>query len=210
MPGLAASSSIFEFIKLPETYVLHFLEWLIPERVESLDHYIKRLLKAIDNPNPVLIGVSFGGIIVQEMSKIIAVKKVIIISSVKSRQEFPNRLRLAQESSLYKLIPTGLFEDLDQLLRFAFTKTLEKKIKLYKRYMKVNDKIYLDWAIEQVLNWSRDEPDPKVIHIHGTNDPIFPIKNIKNCISIEEASHVLILTHAHILNKILPNIISND
>jgi esterase/lipase len=33
--------------------------------------------------NPVLIGVSFGGILVQEMAKHIDARKVIIISSVK-------------------------------------------------------------------------------------------------------------------------------
>ena len=64
MPGLAASSKIFDYISLPkEKYELHFLEWLIPESFdESLEHYTKRLLEKVTEPNPVLIGVSFGGI----------------------------------------------------------------------------------------------------------------------------------------------------
>jgi thioesterase domain-containing protein len=36
---------------------------------ESLDEYAKRIAEKIKLENPVLIGVSFGGILVQEMAK---------------------------------------------------------------------------------------------------------------------------------------------
>ncbi|MFT7428963.1 MAG: hypothetical protein ACI9IZ_001458, partial [Nonlabens sp.] len=36
MPGMAASSLIFEHIKLPENdFTLHYLEWIIPHKQES-------------------------------------------------------------------------------------------------------------------------------------------------------------------------------
>jgi len=51
---------------------------------ESLESYAKRLSEHIPkNDEVVLIGVSFGGIIVQEIHKLVNTKKVIIISSVK-------------------------------------------------------------------------------------------------------------------------------
>jgi esterase/lipase len=54
---------------------------------------------------PVLVGVSFGGILVQEIAAVFKQKKVIIISSVKSNTEFPRRLKLAKTTKAYKLIP---------------------------------------------------------------------------------------------------------
>jgi hypothetical protein len=39
---------------------------------ETLVSYAKRMCEKVTHPNPVLIGVSFGGILVQEMSKIIS------------------------------------------------------------------------------------------------------------------------------------------
>ena len=85
MPGLAASSLIFERIALPDDlYEINLLEWEIPIENESLADYAKRIAKKITHENPVLIGVSFGGIVVQEMATFIKVKKVIIISSVKT------------------------------------------------------------------------------------------------------------------------------
>ena len=50
-----------------------------------------RMCEDIQHKNPVLIGVSFGGVLAQEMSRFIDLKKVIIISSVKNT----NELRLA-------------------------------------------------------------------------------------------------------------------
>ena len=85
MQGLAASTTIFERIILPETdFEIHLLEWEIPIEKESLLEYAKRIADKIKHPNPVLIGVSFGGILVQEMARFIKVRKVIIISSAKS------------------------------------------------------------------------------------------------------------------------------
>ena len=80
MPGLAASIAIFERIKLPESeFEMFFLEWEIPNEKETLQEYAKRMTKKIVHENPVLIGVSFGGILVQEMASFITVRKVIII-----------------------------------------------------------------------------------------------------------------------------------
>jgi esterase/lipase len=78
MPGMAANPSIFENIQLPESqFKIHWLEWFIPEKDETLAHYAKRMCEKIDQPNVVLLGVSFGGVLVQEMVKFIDVKKLI-------------------------------------------------------------------------------------------------------------------------------------
>ena len=83
VPGLAANISIFENIKLSEEfYSVHFLEWMIPDAQETLQDYAKRLCEKIKHDNITLIGVSFGGVVVQEMAKHINVKRLIIISSV--------------------------------------------------------------------------------------------------------------------------------
>ena len=94
MPGMAASSSIFERIHLPtETFEMHLLEWVLPKKMESLKDYAKRMAKNVKHENVILVGVSFGGILIQEMKQFVNPKKVIIISSVKSNMELPNLKR---------------------------------------------------------------------------------------------------------------------
>jgi len=209
MPGLAASPKIFEKIQLPEAeFEVHLLEWFLPKPNETLEGYAERMAEEIKHDDAVLIGVSFGGILVQEIAKIKQVRKTIIISSVKCAAEFPLRMKLAKNTKAYKLIPTSMFSNVEFLLKYGMGERVKERLELYKMYLSVNDKKYLDWAIENVLLWNRKEIDEKVVHIHGDNDDVFPIKNIKNCIVVKGGTHAMILFKYKWMNENLPRIIT--
>jgi len=209
MPGLAAGSKIFEYISLPSNkYEFHFLDWLIPESPEeSLENYTKRLSKNIKHENPVLIGVSFGGIIVQEMVKFIHPKKVIIISSVKNREEFPKRMKFLKKTKIYKLFPSKKISKINNFSKYNLNHSLKRKTDLYKKYMEVRNEKYLNWAIHNMLHWKSENHVQNIIHIHGSDDEIFPIKHIQNCIEIKGGTHAMIITKAKKINTILQEII---
>ena len=208
MPGLAASPAIFERIALPASeYETILLEWEIPLDHETLSDYAKRITLKIKHKDPVLIGVSFGGILVQEMSKFIKARKVIIISSVKCNTEFPRRMKIAKTTKAYKLIPMSLLVNIESLAKFSFGNKVNQRLKLYEKFLSVRDKRYLDWAIEQVIMWDRCEPDKNVIHIHGDNDDVFPIKYIHDAIVVKGGTHIMIINKFKWLNENLPKII---
>jgi pimeloyl-ACP methyl ester carboxylesterase len=211
MPGLAASSLIFERIALPqELFDVHLLDWELPIGDESLTSYAKRMAEKITAPNPVLIGVSFGGILVQEMAAFLSPQKVIIISSVKSNLEFPRRMKIAKTTKAYKLIPTSIFSNIEKLSTFSFGKSITQRLKLYERYLSVRDVYYLDWAIKNVILWEPRRVNQNVIHIHGDADEVFPIENIKKCIVVKGGTHVMILSKYKWLNENLPAIILGE
>lgn len=208
MPGLAASSTIFEKIALPEdVFEMMPLEWEIPLDNESLPEYAKRITEKIKHENPVLIGVSFGGILVQEMAKYIDARKVIIISSVKSNLEFPRRMKIAKTTKAYKLIPMSLILNVESLAKFSFGAKINQRLKLYEKFLSVRDIRYLDWAVEQVILWDRIAVDENIIHIHGSADDVFPMKYITNCIVVKGGTHVMILNKYKWFNANLPAII---
>ena len=208
MPGLAASSSIFERIVLPDdVFEVILLEWEIPLDNETLSQYAKRIADKITHPSPVLIGVSFGGILVQEMAQFITARKVIIISSVKTSLEFPLRMKVAKTTKAYKLIPTNLLANVESLSKFSFGEKINQRLKLYEKFLRIRDKRYLDWAVEQVVLWARTVADESVIHIHGDADDVFPIKNIQKCIVVKGGTHIMILTKYKWMNENLSKII---
>lgn len=208
MPGLAASAQIFERIVLPDVnFETVLLEWEMPLDNETLPQYAKRMAQKINHPNPVLIGVSFGGILVQEMAQFITARKVIIISSVKTSLEFPVRMKVAKTTKAYKLIPTNLISNIESLSKFSFGTKINQRLKLYEKFLRVRDKRYLDWAVEQVILWERTVADENVIHIHGDDDDVFPIKNIHKCIIIKGGTHIMILNKYKWFNENLPKII---
>lgn len=210
MPGMAASPTIFENIKLPEPqYEVHWLEWLIPEKNETLQQYAERMCKCIKHDDVVLLGVSFGGILVQEMSKFVKFKKLIVVSSVKSHHELPKRFKLLKITKAYKILPTQLLSNVDLLAKYAFGETIKKRVDLYKKYLSVNDKTYLDWAIKQVVCWSQDIPHPDAIYVHGDKDVIFPYSCEGNCIVIKGGSHIMIINKYKWFNENLPKLIES-
>lgn len=208
MPGMAANPTIFEYIKLPEDqFEIHWLSWKMPLKKESLQDYAKRMCEDVKHDNPVLLGVSFGGILVQEMSKHISVRKLFVVSSVKTKHELPKRMKLLKLTKAYKLLPTQLMGNIDLLAKYAFGETITKRVELYKKYLSVSDKAYLDWAIEQVICWEQDQPIPEAIHIHGDNDMVFPCSYIPNCTKIKGGTHIMIINKYKWFNENLPKLI---
>lgn len=208
MPGMAANSSIFEYIKLPEDrFKMHFLEWMIPKKDESLKNYAARMNKYIAHDNAVLIGVSFGGIIVQEMAKSLNLKRLIIISSVKCRGELPRRMRYAASTGLFKLIPTSLLDYVDHFEKIAVGDFIKKRAKLYRQYLSVRNQRYLDWSIKNMVLWNCAKARKDIIHIHGDKDEVFPIKYISDYIEVKNGTHIMILNRYRWFNKYLPEII---
>ena len=211
MPGMAASPLIFEYIRLPESqFKLHFLEWILPLKGEALSAYALRISAHIKHENPILLGVSFGGVLVQEIDKHIAVEQLIIVSSVKTKHELPVKMQLARTTGAYKLLPTQLASKIDVLEKYAFGETMVKRLELYKKYLSVNDSYYLSWAIAQIVCWEQDTYREDIIHIHGDNDPVFPVKYIKNHINIKGGTHIAIINKYKWFNKNLPRLILNN
>ena len=205
VPGLAASSKIFEYLQFPEEkFELHFLEWILPlSENEPIEAYALRMANFVKKDQPVLVGVSYGGIMVQEMSKHLKPKKVILVSSIKSNKELPKRLKVIQKTKIYKLFPAHAIKNIEGFFKYAFGDYAKKRVKIYKEYLSVRDETYLKWAIYNVLHWNQKKPMENLIHIHGVDDEIFPIKHIKNCITIEKGTHIMILQKAKKISKII-------
>ncbi len=205
VPGLSANSKIFERLNLPkEQFECHFLEWFLPVSLnEPLEQYAQRMCALIKHKNPILIGVSFGGVLVQEMSKIITCERVVIISSIKTKYELPRKLQFIKNTKAYKLFPSKSIHKIENTLQFLFGTKAKKRIELYQNFLSVRNPQYLDWSIKTILNWKQTEPSKNILHIHGDRDEIFPIKHINNPIIIKKGSHVMIVTKATEIRRIL-------
>lgn len=80
--GLGANKRIFSKLKLNENINMIHIDWISPNKNESLASYAERLSKVIDLSQPfALVGVSFGGMIAVEMAKLLNPATTIIISS---------------------------------------------------------------------------------------------------------------------------------
>ena len=69
LSGLGVDDRVFEKIVFP--YPHTFIKWMLPLVQETMQAYAKRLSEQITHANPILIGLSFGGMMSIEIAKII-------------------------------------------------------------------------------------------------------------------------------------------
>jgi alpha/beta superfamily hydrolase len=208
MPGMAANPSIFKHIQLPEDkFEQHLLSWFVPDKNMTLSEYALKMSKNIHHDDIILIGVSFGGMLVQEIARYTNTRKVIVVSSVKHESELPKRMLFAKYTKVHKLLPTGLVNNVELLAKYAFGETVNKRLELYEEYLSIKDKYYIDWAIDQIVNWKQTYCPECLVHIHGEKDNVFPIGKIKDCIPIKNGTHTMIIHRAKWFNEHLPAII---
>ncbi|MBT8393739.1 MAG: alpha/beta hydrolase [Flavobacteriaceae bacterium] len=210
MPGMAANPSIFEHIQLPDDkFKIHWLKWIMPLIDETMANYAKRMTKQIKHENIVLLGVSFGGILVQEISKYVSVRQLFVVSSIVCNKQIPKRFKIAKKTKAYKLLPTQLIGSIDLLAKYAFGEFIIKRINLYRKYLSVTDKIYLDWAIKQMVYWNQEIPPNGVIQIHGDKDGVFTNSCDEKCIVVKGGTHIMIINKYKWFNENLPKLILN-
>ncbi len=192
---MCANSHVFERVHLPtDLYETHFLDWLMPlSKNESLDSYITRFSKLITTPKPIFIGVSFGGIIAQELAAQFNNSQVVIISSIKHQNELGYFHQFLKQTKIYKLLPIRFINYGEKQLFKIANPSFKRTLKSYRKYLTIRDVIYTQWAIQIFFNWKQSKT-LNILHIHGDKDLIFPLKHIKKAIIISEGTHGIILS----------------
>ena len=201
LSGLGANSLVYERIKLEE-YSINHLEWTIPKEDETIEQYAKSIADKIDDTTPViLIGLSFGGIMAQEVAKYINTEKIIIISSVKKRNELPFVFRLSSILNLHRLIPSSILKDKKWISRLMFGSSNKANIEIINKYFSVTDSVYMKWAINTVVNWKQKTYSKNILHIHGNKDSVFPSKNIENATFVKNGTHLMVIAKSSEVNR---------
>lgn len=204
--GLGADERAFERLNI-NGYSLKHLKWLSPDEKETVSSYASKMLGQVTEPNPVIIGLSFGGMIAIEMAKKIEMKKLILISTAKTRKELPTWMRITGILHLHKMIPikSNRFTEKADDRRIGI-ETMEEK-KVVEAYRKSADQKHVNWGVDQILNWENNWLPENFYHIHGEDDRMFPIRNIRPTHIIEKGTHIMILNRADEISACIEQIL---
>ncbi len=101
--GLGADKRAYQLLQLNHEMV--HLEWITPKKNEPLIEYCFRLGTAINTNEPFgIMGLSFGGLVAIELSKIFNPSFTILLSSIETCQELPLVFHyFQQENTLNRL-----------------------------------------------------------------------------------------------------------
>ncbi|MDF3029038.1 MAG: hypothetical protein K0S23_3345 [Fluviicola sp.] len=202
--GLGADERVFDQIDFG-VFTPVFIPWEpLSYRNQTLESYVKQLSRHVKTPDPILIGISFGGIIAQEMSSLFGNCPVLILSSVKMRSELPFSMRFSGVIGLHKLIPMKRVLGNKSINHWLFGTQTDQERKTLDQILADSDPVFTKWAIHQVANWERTEKIPaKVLHIHGEADRIFPIRKVTPDYIIPGGTHFMTVSEHEEVSKVI-------
>ncbi len=205
IPGVGANDIIFENLDLTGYEVVH-LKWPKHKKHEQLETYVKKLLPQIKkDTQPILIGMSFGGVVAVELAKLINPYKTILISSIKTYHERPLKLLFLNSLKFHRLVPGRLVVEFRFWMRWLLGKLSTHDLALIDRMIADIDIEFNEWAVDKVINWKNEEVPENLTHIHGTRDRIFPHFYVKDAIWIKGGTHFMVVNRAKEISKIVRN-----
>jgi pimeloyl-ACP methyl ester carboxylesterase len=205
--GLGVDERVFTTMHFKD-HEKRVVKWIEPMPGETLPDYCKGLLPQIDTPEPIIAGVSFGGITANEIAKLIPVKQVILISSVRSADEMPFFMRLAGMLNLHKIVPLTWARKANRLLRWAFWVQDPEHRKLLETIAGETSPTFLKWSINEVVKW-RGAEGKNVFQIHGDKDKTFPVSKLKHPdIVLKGTGHFMVVQRANEVAKIIEDVVS--
>jgi pimeloyl-ACP methyl ester carboxylesterase len=200
--GLGADEKIFTHLDI-DGYELRYIPWIRPHKKETIDSYAKRMGKHIKDENAILIGVSFGGMIGIEIAKQLPLRKLFIVSSIKSVLEMPRWMKMAGTLKLDKILPARLHKYTEKIDNNRLGVSTKEEKEMVRAYRKNADLVFVDWAISQIVNWKNGWQPENIIHIHGEKDKIFPIKKISPSFVVKDGTHMMIYNRAKEISEFI-------
>ncbi|MCP4440444.1 MAG: alpha/beta hydrolase [Aureispira sp.] len=209
VPGLGCDRRIFEdlepLLNHPNLDVQH-LEFIEPiHSNERIPEYAQRLKESLPSPEEpcMIIGLSLGGMISVELSRLVNCQQLILISTMKHNSEAPWFFKPLRVVPIYKLVPSWFTRQMvPRLARTMGVSNREDSLR-YHAMLKDRTATHLRWARGAAVRWNNEEWPTDYVHIHGTKDHIFKHKKVKPDFTIEGGTHNMVMDRAEEIAAII-------
>ena len=228
LPGIGADHRLFknQTTAFPNCYAA---DWIDPFPTESLEQYAVRFAETIRSElekrptAPVVVcGLSLGGMIAPYVARELSASGCILLCSIRSPKEFPvlsypdwllmrlcPPLRLVRVCTLQLGARCLLF--FPGLLRWFVSPLVVRQFaEMPPRRFASLARMMFDWAFRYRLPENNDEKifDKPMLHVHGTNDWLLPIRRTHPDIRVKGGGHLLVLTHPNEINAIIERFVA--
>lgn len=207
LAGLGLNSAIFKRLELSAAKEVHYIEWLQPECKESLEAYVDRMAQQIQHRDIplVLIGHSFGGVVMQEISKQIPTEHLILISSIKAKKEKDIGMNVLMRAfPIHKMLTqkmvTSSFKSWGRRHGYDSPEAQE----IFLQAAAQHSTYYYRWATSAIFAWESYGVTTPITHLHGTKDKTFPFRRVLSpVIAIEGGTHFMVFNKADLITNLI-------
>ncbi|MEP7128399.1 MAG: hypothetical protein ABI729_06005, partial [Chitinophagales bacterium] len=179
-----------------------------PPNDETLQNYARNIAATIPaHEHTIFIGVSFGGILAQEVAHFYTPEKIILISSISSVKQLTIAHTLFKIFPVYEWLSAQSLKKLIVWISHRFTKKNISESSLFENMIADADIRFIRWGIRETLHWKQVSTNLAVIHLHGTKDRLFPIAKIPVQHSVEGGQHFMVVQKADEISLLLESLL---
>ena len=193
LPGLRPDARALSRLRslLPAAKVVH---WIEPSSGDSIASYAARLGATIESsPGAVLAGVSFGGIVAQDLADHIRASSCVVISSAVDRSELPMELRVL--GSIPPSVGGAAIRFGARALRSrVFSWPTPQTAKL--RAVPSERLGWYEWAIGALSRWRPPTLRIRPLRVHGGRDRTFGVASGPADLEFPDGGHCVSVSHA--------------
>ena len=218
LPGLGADHRLFKYqtAAFPNSIAV---DWIEPKPRETLEEYAGRLADSLGpfSTPPIVCGLSLGGMVAPYLAKRLGSPALVLLCTIRKPDEFPRRYYPAWILCRYCFPLFWACQFCIQLLaRF---------ILLFRRFWRhrIDPEILQQFTetptsrltrlTAMMLRWAYRpgcSPDfaGKTLQVHGSRDPLLPIRLTQPDIRIERGGHLLVLSHPTEINAMIQDCVA--
>ena len=201
LPGIGCDHRLYERIDL-SGYAVVALDWPAFAPGCTLADIAMEMSKAVQKGEPhILVGVSMGGMVAQELAAMTNPKKVVLISSWTGPREWSLLARAGSSFQLYRSIT-----------HFTMWATWPVKRILGQRD-RATDRLLWEMACKEsarkirigtgaILRWTGSPWKGPLVRIHGDNDSVVPMRFPVDHV-VRGGAHIMVLTRAEEVSQAL-------
>nr|WP_319502864.1 alpha/beta hydrolase [uncultured Draconibacterium sp.] len=209
IPGQGADARLYKNLELDTAFQVKHIDYFTPEKGWDMETFARELSKQIDTTeNFSIIGVSLGGMLATEMADFLHPEKVIIISSAKSRKEFPGRYRFQKVIPVYWVVPGFAIKIGAKILQPLVEPDRNKDKETFKSMLHNKDPKFLKRTTTMIITWKRESYNDDIIHIHGDLDKTLPPRFVDFDYLVEDGSHMMVLTRGALISELVNQILN--
>jgi len=212
LPGLGSDERLFD-AQRPVFPNLIVPPWITPKTNESLRAYARRFAQTLKIKRPFYLGgASFGGMVALEMAKYLKPKGVILIGSARNAKMVPFYDRkLAKTFPFLPSLIVSISRNFPLIRMALFGITKKQHREMFNNMLLKTSNRFLSWGIQAIFAWEGCEAvKTKVFHVHGKKDALIPIKKVSPDVVVKDGGHLVNLTHADQINKLIKVFIEGE
>jgi hypothetical protein len=200
--GMGADHRIFKNLSI-SNYQLCPIPWVPFDKQDTLPVYAQKISHQIPGISPIILGLSYGGMLATEIGKIRDTQKIFLLSSAKTSAQLPWGSSLSFTQKLIDMIPRRVFEKPSFIGPILAGAKNENERVLLRTMMKDTPPGFIRWALKAVTGWNNTAYPPNIVQIHGTADKIIPYSNVHPDHSIKGGTHIMAYNRAAEVSKII-------